>query len=152
LLFGGDGGGSVLADVGLMLLRGFFGLTLALTHGLGKVRNPSGIIEGARAMGFPAPTLFGWAAGLAEFAGGLLLALGLFTRPSAFLVACTMGVAAFVRHARDPFGVKELALVYLLIALCFLLTGSGRLGLDALLRHLFGRRSRDPAGFPVAVD
>ena len=149
ILFGGDGTGSPAGDVGLMLLRGFVGLAMALTHGLGKVRNPSGIIQGAAALGFPAPTLFGWAAALSEFAGGLLLAFGLLTRPSAFLIASTMTVAAFVRHARDPFQIKELAVLYFMVGICFLFTGSGRYGLDALFRRSDRDRLPDPGGSDV---
>ena len=144
LLFGGAGGGSQLADVGLMLLRGYVGLTMALTHGLPKLQNPEQIIGGTRALGFPAPTLFGWLAILAEFGGGLLLAAGLATRPAAFLIANTMAVAALVAHANDPFARKELAVTYFMAALLFMLTGAGRYGLDALLRPR--GRSR---GFPL---
>jgi putative oxidoreductase len=145
LIFGGDGGASPLADIGLMLLRVFAGLSLALAHGWGKVQDPSGIIEGTRRMGMPAPGLMGVAAMLAEFLGGLLLAVGLATRPAAFLIACTMGVAAAVAHGSDPYARKELALCYLAMAVCFMLTGSGRYGADAMF---FGRRR---GGSPAAA-
>ena len=110
---------------------------MALAHGLGKVQDPSGIIQGAKRLGLPLPGLMGVAAMIAEFLGGLLLAAGLATRPAALLIACTMSVAAFMQHARDPYRVKELALMYLAVAVCFMFTGSGRYGVDALLR---GRR------------
>lgn len=145
LLFGGAGGGSRAADAGLLVLRVFAGLAMSLTHGLAKLRDPSMIIGGVEKMGLPAPTLMGWLAILGEFGGGLLLALGLLTRPGAFLVANTMIVAAFVAHARDPFRVKELALLYLAVSIFFMLTGSGRYGADALIRGTRpGRR-----GFPL---
>ncbi len=145
LLFGGEGGGSRLADAGLLLLRVFAGLTLALTHGWSKVTDPAGIIAGAGKLGFPAPTLSGWAAALSEFLGGILLALGLLTRPAAFFIAFTMFVAAALVHARDPFAMKEMALLYFCIALCFMLTGAGRYGLDTLIH-----RRREGRGFPVS--
>src|SRR5688572_3035057 len=135
ILFGGAGGGSRLADVGLLLLRLFAGLAMSLAHGLAKLQDPSMIIGGTAKMGFPMPTVFGWMAILAEFAGGLLLAIGLATRPAAFLVASTMSVAGFVAHRNDAFQVKELALLYLGVAILFLCTGSGRFGVDALLRR-----------------
>ena len=134
LLFGGEGAGSALADVGLLLLRVFAGLTMAVAHGWKKVADPSGIIENAAGLGFPMPALFGWAAALSEFLGGLLLAVGLLTRPSALLIAVTMAVAGFLRHASDPFQKKELAFVYLAVAICFVLTGSGRYGVDPLIQ------------------
>lgn len=92
-------------------------------------------------MGFPAPEAFAWAAGLAEFAGGLLLALGLLTRPAALFAGTTLAVAFFVRHAPDPFTAKEKALVYLLACICLLLTGAGKFSIDAMLGRGSAKRS-----------
>ena len=138
LLFGGPGGGSRLADGGLLVLRVFTGLAMALAHGWTKLQDPSMVINGVAEKGFPVPTVSAWLAILAEFGGGLLLALGLATRPAAFLIAFTMAVAGLVVHAKDPFDKKELAFMYLAIAITFMFTGSGRYGVDPLLR---GRRS-----------
>lgn len=124
-----------LADFALLLVRAFFGLALALAHGLGKVPVGEPFIAGVAALGFPAPALFAWAAALSELVGGLLLALGLFTRPAALAILFTMGVAAFARPAADPFGERELALAYFAVALGFLLLGAGRYSLDAVLRN-----------------
>jgi putative oxidoreductase len=135
ILFGGKGGSSEAVDVGLALLRVLAGVALAVNHGAAKIRDPSQIISGAQHLGFPAPTFFGWMAALSEFFGGILLALGLATRPAAFFVACTMATAAFMAHARDNFSTREPALVFLCIALLFLIAGSGRYGVDALLRR-----------------
>jgi putative oxidoreductase len=85
-------------------------------------------------MGFPLPALFAWAAALSESLGGLLLAVGLLTRPAAFFILVTMFVAAFIRQAGDPFLERELALLYGAVAIQFLLVGSGRFGLDAFFR------------------
>ena len=138
LLFGGSGGGSQAADVGLLVLRLFTGLAFVLAHGLPKLRNPSQIIGGLSAMHVPAPTLMGWLAILGEFGGGLLIALGLATRLGAFLVACTMCVAGFFVHHSDPFQMKELAFAYLSIAIALMCTGAGRYSADAVIapRHM----------------
>jgi putative oxidoreductase len=135
VLFGGDGGGSALADAGLLVLRLFAGLALAFGHGAGKLPPSERFVASTAEMGFPLPELFAWAAGLSEFAGGLLLALGLLTRPAAFFIACTMATAGFLRHADDPFADKEKALLFLAVAVLFLLAGSGRYGLDRLLHR-----------------
>ena len=140
-------------DIGRLMLR-LAGLYLALGHGWGKVaglasgqsRFPQGLAE----LGFPLPVLFSWAAALAEFAGGLAVALGLFTRWSAGLAAVTMFVAAFIRHratghlfswlgiapvAEDTlkaWGNPELALAYLIILVAVALLGPGRYSIDAM--------------------
>jgi putative oxidoreductase len=118
---------------GAALIRVAFGATLALAHGMGKLPPAEGFVAAVGALGFPLPGVFAWAAGLAEFAGGLLLAVGLLTRPAAAFVAFTMGVAFFGQHAGDPFGAREMALLYGVVALGFLIGGSGPFGLDALL-------------------
>lgn len=126
---------SSLASFALLLLRVFAGLSLALGHGFGKLPASEGFIEGVGNLGFPAPALFAWAAALSESVGGILLALGLLTRPAALGIFCTMAVAAFIQHASDPYHVKELALFYGTIGLVFLLIGAGRFSLDALIRR-----------------
>lgn len=127
--------GSPLADLALVPLRVYAGLALALAHGLGKLPVSEQFVSGVAELGFPAPLFFAWAAALAEFAGGLLLAAGLLTRPAAFFILCTMLTAAFRAHAADPFQVKEMALLYAAVALLFLLRGAGRYSLDALFRR-----------------
>ena len=135
ILFGGSGGASKAVDVGLALLRLLAGVALAVNHGAAKIKDPSQIISGADRLGFPAPTLFGWMAAISEFFGGILLALGLATRPAAFLVACTMFTAAFMAHSGDNFAKREPALLFLFIAVLYLIAGSGRYGVDALIRR-----------------
>lgn len=133
-LLGGAGGGSATADRGLLLLRVFAGLSLALAHGLGKLPPSERFLAGVTEMGCPLPALFGWAAALSEFAGRIFIAFGLLTRPAALFVAITMGVAAFIRQAGGPFGERELALLYGAAAVMLLLTGAGRYSIDDRLR------------------
>ena len=134
ILFGGESGLSTAANMGLALLRIFAGVTLALAHGSGKMPPSEQFVSGVANLGFPAPMFFAWAAALAEFLGGAFLALGLFTRISSFFVACVMLTAAFGTHINDPFQKKESALLYLFIALCFLLKGAGDWSIDAFFR------------------
>ena len=121
-------------DLGLLVLRVFTGLALALAHGRGKFPPSERFIDGVARVGFPLPEVFAWGAAGSELIGGTLLALGLLTRPSAALIAFTMGTAAFIRHAPDPFSGKEKALLFGLVALLFVLAGAGRYSIDALLR------------------
>jgi putative oxidoreductase len=132
-LFGTIVSGPQISQVGLLIIRAGVGLIMAFSHGLGKFKIMDGFAGSVGKLGFPMPTFFAWAAALSEFLGGLLLALGLLTRPAAAVLLVTMLVAAFGQHARDPFQVKEMALLYATIALGFLLIGSGRFGIDPLL-------------------
>ena len=74
-----------------------------------------------------------------ELLGGLLLVLGLFTRPAAFLLAGEMAVAYFMAHA--PGGIYpirnhgELAVVFCFVFLYLAVAGAGRLSVDATLRR-----------------
>lgn len=86
-------------------------------------------------MGFPLPELFASLAALAEFGGGIFLALGLLTRPAAFLVLGQMAVVTLLAHAGDPFGDRETPILYGAIALLFVGIGAGRYSLDALIHR-----------------
>ena len=134
ILFGGESGLSYAANAGLTLLRIFTGVALAFSHGIGKVPPGEGLIQGTANLGFPMPVSFSWAAGLSEFLGGILLALGFLTRISSFFIACVMLTALIGVHSADPFNKQELAFLYLFIALAFLLKGSGDWSVDSFLR------------------
>ena len=106
---------------------------MAFAHGVGKVPPSEEFTKGIADMGFPAPNWFAWAAGLSELGGGILIALGLMTRPASFFLGITMFVAAFIRHATDPFMRKEKALLFLSLAVFFTLVGAGRYSLDRIV-------------------
>lgn len=124
--------------IGDLCLRLFVGVSLGLVHGLGKLPPSEMFVQGVTSLGFPLPGVFAWMAALSEFAGGILLALGLFTRPAAFFVAFTMGVAAFGAHAADPYQKKELALAFFFVGIFYLLNGAKCYSLDAILRKKCG--------------
>ena len=132
---------AALADAGLLILRVFTGLALALAHGRGKVPPSDRFVGMVEGFGFPAPEFFAWASGFAELGCGLLLAAGLLTRPAALLVALNMLVVVFFGHAGQSFGEREKPLLFLVIAVTFLLIGAGRYSVDALLRRRTGRRT-----------
>lgn len=126
-------GNSTTDEVAMTFLRVIIGLFMAFGHGLGKLPPGEGLVGGVTAMGFPVPIFFAWMAALAEFAGGILVALGLLTRINSFFAVFTMFVAAFMAHGADPFKTKELSLLYLCAFLVFMIRGSGRFSLDYLL-------------------
>lgn len=86
-------------------------------------------------IGFHPGRVFAAAAGFSEFAGGLLIAFGLFGPVGPMFVIAAMLVAVVTVHLRNGFfaasnGV-ELPLLYLLIALIYAFGGYGVLSLDA---------------------
>lgn len=125
---------SLFSELSITLLRITFGLMLAGLHGLAKIPPSDQFIGGVEAMGFPIPTLFAWLAAQAELLGGIFLAIGFLTRPSAFFIAFTMLVAVFGKHLTDPWKVKELAFVYLCIAIVFIVRGAGKLSIDRFIK------------------
>lgn len=133
LLFGGAGTGTKSGDAGLMVMRVFAGLAMALAHGLKKVKDPSDTLGMAKGMGMPMAEVMGYLAIAGEFLGGILLALGLFTRPMAVFIGAIMFVAGFIFHGNDPFQKQELAFMYLVIMLVFAITGGGRFSVDSLI-------------------
>lgn len=76
-------------------------------------------------------------AGMIELATGLLIAVGLFTRPAAFLASGTMAAAYFLAHAPQNFypilNGGELAVLYCFVFLYLAAAGGGRFSVDALL-------------------
>lgn len=135
LLFSRATTNSRAADLGLLILRVITGLALAWAHGMGKVPPSERFIGRVADMGLPAPEVFAWLAATAEFGGGILLALGLLTRPAALLICGNMVIVALIAHAGDPFGDREKAVLFGAIALMYLLAGAGRFSVDALLRR-----------------
>jgi putative oxidoreductase len=95
--------------------------------------------------GAPSPPMFGqiWIGGVLEFFGGILLLLGLFTRPVAFILSGMMAVAYFQMHAIPGGGLfslplqnrGELAALYCFVFLFLAVAGGGEWSLDRLLRR-----------------
>src|SRR3989304_6805295 len=92
-------------DLALLILR-LAGIGLAYAHGWAKVvelvsGESERRIAGVAHPGFPMPGFFAWCAALAEFAGGLLVASGLFTRVALPLAALPFAVPGFFRTSSN---------------------------------------------------
>ncbi len=125
-------------DKGLLILRVGIGI-MFMCHGFPKLTaGPVAWTElgGAlSAMGVNfAPSLMGFIAAMSEFGGGLLLMLGLLTRPACFFLFSTM-VVATVMHVRsgDPFVKYSHALEAAILFFSLLFIGPGKMSLDEKL-------------------
>jgi len=118
----------------LSVLRIVTSFTFCL-HGLVKAFGMFGGLGGHGASA-PAWSLF-WVAGVLESGGGVLLLLGIFTRPVAFILCGEMAVAYFMQHFPRGFwpvtNGGELAVLYCFIFLYFVTAGPGPWSLDALI-------------------
>lgn len=115
-------------------------------HGAQKIFEYTipGTIGSFADMGVPLPEIAGPAVAYIEFIGGILLVLGLLTRPVALLLAADMLVALVLVHLPAGLwvgqGGYEFVAVLGAVALALALTGAGRFSLDrAFLR---GRAAR----------
>lgn len=91
----------------------------------------------AKLFGFPHVAMFDdmrlvsllGVAGILEFAGGILLLLGIFTRPVAFILSGEMAFAYFLAHAQKNFfpilNGGELAVLYCFVLLYLAAAGGG---------------------------
>ena len=93
-------------------------------------------------LGFPASdycfmgvSSLGGVAGLFELVGGALLAVGLFTRPVAFLLSGVMAAAYFIVHAPQSFfpvlNGGDAAILYCFVFFYFVFAGGGPWSVDA---------------------
>jgi putative oxidoreductase len=114
----------------LSILRIMVGL-LFLQHGMAKMFNfpPQGDMPV-----FPRPE---WFAGRIELVGSTLIALGLLTRPVAFILSGEMAFAYFISHRPRSFfpllNGGEPAVLFCFVFLYLVFAGGGPLSLDALL-------------------
>ena len=116
------------------LLRIVAGFTFSL-HGLQKLFGMFGGI--GRGGGKASFLSLMWMAGFLETFGGLLLLVGLFTVPVAFVLCGEMAVACFRAHSPRGFfpilNGGELALLYCFLFLYLCVAGPGLLSLDSML-------------------
>ena len=129
-------------NAGLAICR--IALATSMTyHGLEKLLPPphgteTGVMAGLHyfadfvvSLGMPA--WLAYVSVFTEFLGGLLLMVGLFTRPVAALIVVNMMVALITVNARHGLSSSEYTLSLIAIALALMVSGGGSWSLDRLL-------------------
>src|SRR5258706_3748630 len=118
-------------DIAFALMRFVTGVLLAC-HGVQKLFG----VFGGQAM-IKSPLIV--AAGVIEIACGVLVAIGLLTRPAAFIASGEMAVAYFKAHAPAGFwpiqNKGEAAVIFCFLFLFIAAHGAGRYSIDALVRR-----------------
>jgi len=129
-------------DFALLVIRLFIGPCFVV-HALGKLGVVgSGSLDGFAAwladLGVPFAGIQARMAMISELAGGILLALGLFTRPACIVLIFTMLVAGIVGHrgagyliTNEPPG-AEYTINLAAICAAILIAGPGSASLDAM--------------------
>jgi putative oxidoreductase len=150
--------GNLLQSPLLLAVRLYWGWQFVQT-GWGKLHNIPHVTQFFMSLGIPAPGLNAWVVALMEFAGGILLIVGLGTRLTglaltvdmivAYLAADRQALAAIFSdpgkfYNADPY-------TFLFASLLVFVFGPGKLALDYLQSRYFGDLSTK-SGISKAAD
>ena len=129
---------AALGDTAETVLRVVAGLAL-VTHGWSKIANPFGAAGMVESLGFY-PGVF-WSPLLAatEFFGGILIVIGLFTRPAAFAAMIVLAVTVYFHGIvqGEGLGGAEKSILWTAIMLFFAIRGANSHSLDARIGRQF---------------
>lgn len=120
------------------LLRVVAGAAL-MVHGWPKIQDPMKLVGMVEGLGF-APGPF-WAVLLAatEFIGGLLLMLGLFTRPAALAATIVLAVTIYFHWIvqSQGWGGSEKSILWTAMTFLLFVRGAGAFSVDSRLKRVF---------------
>jgi len=131
----------------LLALRVYFFWQLFQT-GEGKLSNIGRVIGFFRSLGIPAPHINAYFVSSLECFGGLLLIVGLASRPIALMVTVSMSVAYITADLEAVTGIlsdpdkfaKADPFPFLMAALIVLIFGPGMISIDAFLKRFIGEK------------
>ncbi len=146
-LFGACDPGAACGQAAYAGFRIFMGLAIAFYRGIQvHVDDLRSVAEGGSKdftvlaeiaqLGLPPTMALGWTVALIEIIGGILIALGLFTRLAAGAIAAMILVAFFAVHQAN-FIDAEQALLYAIPFVLITFLGAGRFGLDGIFREKY---------------
>ncbi|MGB9467266.1 MAG: DoxX family protein [Candidatus Acidiferrum sp.] len=136
---------SYLQSPFLLFVRLYWGIQLTQS-GWGKLHHLANVTEFFTSLGLPAPGFTALAISCLEFFGGILFALGFFSRPLALVLTINMLMAYFTADREallsifsDPDKFYAAApYTFLVASVIVLLFGSGYFSLDNLFARIFG--------------
>jgi len=158
-------GGNLLQPLILLAFRLAWGLEFFVS-GKGKLKDHSDIVQYFTSLGVPFPDINAWFVGGVECVGGILLILGLFSRPIGLMLAVNMTVAYIaekddralffnmLKSSKDWDAFTQATPYFFwLTALIVLAFGSGAISVDNILaKTVFKRSAKEAAKAPVASE
>jgi len=132
---------SAAVSLGLLILRVGTGL-ICMVHGYPKMTGLGSQEKASRAhltvsierLGLPFPHFLAIVVGTIEFVGGILVAIGLLTKLSAYAIAFVMLVATGRNYFQKQFlGSADFPFSVLVASLALALIGAGTISLDSLI-------------------
>jgi putative oxidoreductase len=145
-------------DLLLLAVRVYWGWQFAQT-GWGKFENIHQVAEFFASLGIPSPAANAWFVAVLELVGGVLIFVGLASRPTAFLLTANMSVAfyaadreALMSIISDPekfYGAAPYT--FLFASLLVLFFGPGKFALDVLFRRKGTKENRQEKTFARAA-
>ena len=129
----------------LLIIRIHWGWEFYQT-GKGKLENHEQVVTFFTSLGIPAPNFQAWFVAGLEYGGGILLLLGLLSRPVSFMLACNM-IVAYLSVAEDRARVFNIwndteaflqadPFFFLLASLLVLAFGPGMISVDYLIKYI----------------
>lgn len=129
---------AALGESAETILRVAAGLLL-VTHGYGKIMNPFGASGMVESLGFYPGAFWSPLLAATEFFGGILIAIGLFTRPAAFAAMIVLTVTIYFHGIVQAEGLMgaEKSILWALIMFYFVIRGANSHSVDAKLGRQF---------------
>jgi len=120
------------------LLRVVAGLAL-VTHGATKIVNPFGASGSVESLGFYPGAFWSPLLSATEFFGGILVALGLLTRPASVAAAIVLLVTVYFHWIvqQQGYGGAEKSILWAVIFIFFAIRGGNRHSVDARIGRAF---------------
>ena len=129
---------SFFGDSAETLLRVLAGL-LFVVHGYGKILDPFRAVGMVESLGFYPGVIWSPLLAATEFFGGILVAIGLFTRPAAFASMIVLAVTIYFHWIVKAEGLMgaEKSILWAAIMLYFAVRGANGQSVDARLGRQF---------------
>ncbi len=127
-----------LDGVAYALMRIVAGAAL-MVHGWPKIQDPMKLVGMVESLGFAPGPLFAVLLAATEFIGGLLLVIGLLTRPAALAATFVLLVTVYFHWVvkSEGWGGSEKSILWAAITFLLFVRGGGAFSIDGRLRRVF---------------